>query len=303
MRTLSLLPSRRIRIISKTKHLSIFSNNAPAIFAANYITMENEVKAPTAAPLEERVDLMLWTAQLLMQSGADSNRIERNLRRVTRFMGIPLSQMHMHINYTTLMITVTEGKKSFTKSQKCTRHNVNMTAISAISRLSVKVTHGQYSIDEYRNELERISKITHHYSRGFTLVAIGLGCGAFCKLLGGDWPAVGFAVVASATALFIRQELFKRKINLYMTIAVSAFVATLISGSLTYIRLSADPHFAMLSSVLFLIPGVPLINSLDDMVDGYTIVGLTRAIIGSLVVGAIAFGMIMAMNLLNIENI
>lgn len=265
--------------------------------------MNIDIKTNEETPLEEKVDLLLWTGQLLMQSGADSNRLERNLRRVTQFMGIKLEKMHMHITYTTLMITVSEGKKSFTKSQKCTRHAVNMTVISAISRLSVKVTREAYTINEYRSEIERISKITHHYSRWFTIVAIGFGCGAFCQLLGGDWASSGFAVVASATALFVRQELFKRKINLYMTVAASAFTATLISGLLAYTRWSIDPHFALLSSVLFLIPGVPLINSLDDMVDGYTMVGLTRAIIGSMVVGAIAFGMIMAMNILSIENI
>jgi hypothetical protein len=39
------------------------------------------------------------------------------------------------------------------------------------------------------------------------------------------------------------------------------------------------------------------------MVDGYTIVGLTRAIVGMLIVSAIAFGMIMGLKLLGIQNI
>lgn len=253
--------------------------------------------------LEEKVDLLLRTGQLLMQNGADSNRIDRNLRRVTQFLKIPPDKMHMHINYTTLMITISDGKKSFTKAQKCTRHLVNMTVISAISRLSVKVTRETMSLEQYNSELERIAAIHHHYPRWFTLLAIGLGCGAFCKILGGDYAAASFSVVASAFALFVRQELFKRQINLYMIVAASAFVATLVSGVLALTLWSAQPHFAMLSSVLFLVPGVQLINSLDDMVDGFTMVGLTRAIVGSMIVGAIAFGMIMAMNILNIEKI
>lgn len=255
------------------------------------------------ASLEEKVDILLRTGQLLMQNGADSNRIERNLRRVTQFLKIPLDKMHMHINYTTLMITISEGKKSFTKAQKCTRHLVNMTVISAISRLSVKVTREEMSLEVYYRELERIAAIHHHYPRWFTLLAIGLGCGAFCKILGGDYAAAGFSVIASAIALFVRQELFKRKINLYMIVAVSAFVATLVSGLLAFTRWSADPHYAMLSSVLFLVPGVQLINSLDDMIDGFTMVGLTRAIVGSMIVGAISFGMIMAMNILDIDKL
>ena len=253
--------------------------------------------------LETKIDLLLQTGQLLIQSGADSNRIERNMRRITEFLGIPQQSMHLHIAYTTLMITIGDDLNSVTKFRKCTRHGVDMTALSAISKLSVRVIHEQLTVEEYRKELDRISHLPNHYPRWLTIVAIGLACGAFCKLFGGDWAAFGATVIASGLALFVRQEIQKKFINLYLTVAISAFVATLTSGLLTFTHWSADPHFAMLSSVLFLIPGVPLINSLDDMIDGYTIVGMTRALVGLMIVSAIAFGMIIALNFLKIEQI
>ena len=39
--------------------------------------------------LRRKLDLLLRTGKLLMESAADTNRIERNMKRVAAFMGIP----------------------------------------------------------------------------------------------------------------------------------------------------------------------------------------------------------------------
>ena len=39
--------------------------------------------------LHRKLDLLLRTGKLLMESAADTNRIERNMKRVAAFMNIP----------------------------------------------------------------------------------------------------------------------------------------------------------------------------------------------------------------------
>ena len=39
--------------------------------------------------LRRKLDLLLRTGELLMASAADTNRIDRNMKRVAAFMGIP----------------------------------------------------------------------------------------------------------------------------------------------------------------------------------------------------------------------
>ncbi|MDW7694967.1 threonine/serine exporter family protein [Flammeovirgaceae bacterium SG7u.111] len=255
------------------------------------------------AELEEKIDLLLWTGQLLLQSGADSNRIDRNIRRVAAFMGLSPEKLHLHITFTTLMITIGDNVNSFTKFRKCKKHGVNMTVVSAISRLSWKAIKDDYSLEQYREELDRINHIPHHYPRWFLLLSVGMACGAFCLLFGGDWISMANTVVATMVALFVRQELHKKGLNGYFIITVSAFVATSVGSVSTLMHVSDSSQYAILASVLFLIPGVPLINSLDDMLDGFTIVGLTRAIVGLLMVMSISLGMIAALSLLNIETL
>ena len=45
--------------------------------------------------LRRKLDLLLRTGKLLMESAADTNRIERNMKRVAAFMGIPEEKLHL----------------------------------------------------------------------------------------------------------------------------------------------------------------------------------------------------------------
>lgn len=83
----------------------------------------------------------------------------------------------------------------------------------------------------------------------------------------------------------------------------SSFTAAIVAGISSLLDLSPEPTIALVASVLLFVPGVPMINSVKDMVDNYTMVGLTRAIIGVLISLCIALGLIIAMSLLGIQNL
>lgn len=107
--------------------------------------------------LRRKLDLLLRTGKLLMESAADTNRIERNMKRVAAFMNIPEEKLHIDIRWTMIMVNVSDEQHSFSKFQKCENHAINMTMISQISKLSFKATEENYSLDDYEKELEKSS--------------------------------------------------------------------------------------------------------------------------------------------------
>ena len=88
--------------------------------------------------LRRKLDLLLRTGKLLMESAADTNRIERNMKRVAAFMGIPEEKLHLDIRWTMIMVNVSDETHSFSKFQKCEKHGINMTTITEVSHLSWK---------------------------------------------------------------------------------------------------------------------------------------------------------------------
>ncbi len=144
--------------------------------------------------LRRKLDLLLRTGKLLMESAADTNRIERNMKRVAAFMGIPEEKLHLDIRWTMIMVNVSDETHSFSKFQKCEKHGINMTTITEVSHLSWKAIEQDYSLDQYEEELERIARKPRNYMpylwqsvQGLP-VAVSVSCSAvtgsrFCSLL------------------------------------------------------------------------------------------------------------------------
>jgi len=83
--------------------------------------------------LLRKLDLLLRTGKLLMESAADTSRIMRNMKRTAAYLGLPDEHLHIYINYNMLMVNLSDSEHSFSKFQRCEKHGINMTAISAVN--------------------------------------------------------------------------------------------------------------------------------------------------------------------------
>lgn len=106
--------------------------------------------------LRRKLDLLLRTGKLLVESAADTNRIMRNMKRTAAFLGLPEEHLHIYVTYSMLMVNLSDEEHSFSKFQRCEHHGVNMAAIEAVSKLSWRAIREDYSLDRYEEELERI---------------------------------------------------------------------------------------------------------------------------------------------------
>ena len=57
-----------------------------------------------------KVDLLLRTGQILVESAADTNRIVRNMKRVAAYLGIPEEMLHIDVSYTMLQVNVSDDR-------------------------------------------------------------------------------------------------------------------------------------------------------------------------------------------------
>ena len=253
--------------------------------------------------LRRKLDLLLRTGKLLMESAADTNRIERNMKRVAAFMGIPEEKLHLDIRWTMIMVNVSDETHSFSKFQKCEKHGINMTTITEVSHLSWKAIEQDYSLDQYEEELERIARKPRNYMPYLVAIGAGFACGGFCKLFGCDWIAFLFASICAFVGFRVRARCIEFGINVYMSIAIAAFVATCLAYASSFSGLSSTPYHPLLACALFIVPGVPLINFVDDMIDNHLLVGITRAANTMMMVGAMTFGIAFAMRVLVMNDI
>jgi uncharacterized membrane protein YjjP (DUF1212 family) len=117
-----------------------------------------------------------------------------------------------------------------------------------------------------------------HYPRLLVLAVVSLAGSAFCYTFGGDALEMGITFLATFCGLFLKQELVKRSVNTYLTTFFSAFMAALVIGIFWKIGVPNQLDQAFATSVLFLIPGVPLVLSFVDLLDGFILNGIDRGV-------------------------
>lgn len=265
--------------------------------------MTNNTELTRERLIRHKLDLLLRTGQLLVESAADTNRIMRNMKRTAAFLGLPEEHLHIYVQFNMLMVNLSDNEHSFTKFQRCDKHGINMTTISLISKLSWKAIREDYSIERYAEELEAIASRPRNYTPVQVAIGTGFACGGFCIQFGCDWTAFFYASFAAAIGMYLRGLMLRKGLNNYMGIAVAAFISTVIAWATIYLpsTWTDTPLHPLLACALFIVPGVPLINFVDDMLDNYIQVGLTRAINTFLMIVAMSFGIAFFLKLSNFD--
>lgn len=139
--------------------------------------------------LRRKLDLLLRTGQILVDSSADTSRISRNMHRAAAYLGLPEENLHINIDYYMLQVNVSDETHSFSKMQRCDHHGIDMHAIQDISKLTWTAINKDYSLDKYSEELEKIATARRTYSDWMVAIGAGFACGGFCIQFGCDWPA------------------------------------------------------------------------------------------------------------------
>lgn len=241
----------------------------------------------TTEELKETAEFISEYATCLLGSGVHTSRVLRNSTRICDALGVGIQMTTLS---KTIVITVFDAHEgtSHTEVLSIPALPISFEYNADLSELSWDVYDNRMPLQEIK---ERYREIVSRpkMSRYMILLLVGLANGAFCRLFNGAWGAVVIVVLATWLGVFVRQEMQKRKVNHFIVFIVSAFVASMFA-SLSLIP-GWTPNTAIGTSVLFLIPGVPLINGIIDIIDGHTLTGVSRLINAMLLIICVAVGL------------
>ncbi len=282
------------------------------------IVMETNNNISAEKLLRRKLDLLLRTGQILVESSADTSRIVRNMKRAAAYLGLPEENLHISVDYYMLQVNLSDEEHSFSKMQRCDHHGINMAALQDISQLTWRAIRDDYSLDRYGEELEKIAKAPRNYGDWMVAICAGFACGGFCIQFGCDWPAFFYASIAAILGNRFRMSLNKLGSNVYFNFAVAAFLSTLLAWASAYISTPAveayipqellplfhsdTPWHPMMACALFIVPGVPLINFVSDMLDNHLETGIVRATNTLIMILAMCFGIALAIKIVGIDN-
>ena len=243
-------------------------------------------------PIEDVAHLALQVGRLLFENGADTAEVQESVVRFSAAFGC---EAHLMVSYEVLLLTLVAAGQFRTKvGHRVPAMNVNMAAIADVSRLVGETENGRRGLAEVRAELKDVEHRPAVYGRWVVVVALGLTAASLARLFGGDWPTFGIAWLAGSAGMWLRQELGRRGFNLFFIPFTAALVSGAIGGAAVLLGVSGTPALCLVAPGMIIVPGVPLVNGVQDMFKNHMTQGLARLGLGVLITLAIAFGLFVA---------
>ena len=262
------------------------------------------------------LELVTRIGEVLLKNGGEIFRVQQTMQLVAKAYGIPGFQVYVLANG--LFVSMQEEGRTITRPVESgdaagqehlfgqehlasqahlasqVRYvplsSVHLGRVAAVNNLSREIVAQKYTVEEASWKIEQIDKLPFTSNAVQTLMS-GLGAGAFCILFGGSLLDSAAAFLSGLVLWIFVLFLTARGANKIMVnILASALVTAM--GVLFFHLFSFGDSMDMIviGSIVPLLPGVPLTNSIRDYLNGDYLSGTIRMIDAVLVACCIALG-------------
>lgn len=238
---------------------------------------------------------------LLMQYGAESAVVVDLSKRLGLALG--MNSVECSLNFNAITLTTICDERCITTTRDTINQSINVNLLVQIQQIINKTeatVDNDNLIDRTTLAFDELDKTV--YPTWLVGIFVGSSCAAFAYLNGGSWSITAVTFIAGMVAMFTRIYLSKHHFNPFITVIVTAFIASLIGATTYYFDIGNNADIAVASSVLLLIPSFPLINSFSDILKGYVNIGIGRAVFTYMLTLSACVGIVMALVLLRIQH-
>lgn len=236
----------------------------------------------------------------MLSVGSYTSRVVKCATRIGEAFGYDVHISIFSKNITISVLLPSDYAIRRTYVRKYTENPINFNEISLLSALSWHAYDERITLRQLKRLFATITQ-KPRYTYLSSMILVCCANAAFSKLFGGDFMAIPIVFVATLIGYNVRKILSIFRVDMRFIYALCAFMASISAYLGTIITHTQTPDVAIGTSVLFLIPGVFLINSVIDVLDGHSLIGLSRAISTSILIACIAIGLYITLSIAGIR--
>ena len=221
------------------------------------------------ASLKEKATLVGRVGLMMLSVGTGAWRVRASMNKISRALNIVCNA---DIGLLAISYTCIENGEFYTNSISINTTGINTDKLNALEYFADNFTEraDRYSVEQFHRILDKIQEMPANYKAINLSLASALACCGFTFLLGGGWIEMILAFCGAGVGQFVRKKLLERHITLLGN--VTAGVASACCTYVLLVKLAellfnvSEIHQAgYICSMLFIIPGFPLITGGIDL--------------------------------------
>ena len=224
----------------------------------------NKEHRSTLTALAEAVDVLLWFGAAMLRAGNTAIRTREWIEVLARKMGF--DAVTVNISLDSISASVRRSGEWAMTMREIGSPGINAWRIAELERFAKTIGLGP-APREIAAKLTEIESATPWYSSAQTIAAVGVASGAFAFLNGAAAAEMIAAAIGGGIGQCLRSWLLRRQLNQYGVAVLSAATASgmyVLAAALAGLIGFRFAHYpaGFIASVLFLVPGFPLIAGL-----------------------------------------
>lgn len=239
--------------------------------------------------------LATFIGHLMLSNGAETYRVNDTVKRICSSRGFN----HINVFVAPNTIIVSDDRfDGYTFMKVIENRCINLNKIDMLNDFSRKfVNQLDMTIDDAINEIKNLDEKSP-YNRMELNIWTAIGSSSFAALVGGDNVLTFIlTLITSVMAMVIYDKVKKiSNIPVFATL-VSAIIIGFCGVGLVELGVLNTPKMLIVGSIMPLLPGVPFIKAVRDLVSGELMSGVGRAFEAAIIATAIAVGVGIAMNM------
>lgn len=240
---------------------------------------------------------LLKYSTTLLGSGATCMRLEKNVDRIAKAYGkeAEFTITPRHVN-----ISVYEpGKTDVVTQIGAVSHTpISFDINTRLSKLSWEIADSKVDFNEARRLFDGCMK-PHRQNKWQIMLLVALANASFCRLFGGDLIAMAIVGIAAFAGYYIKLLLADKGYDTRAIWIACSFVSAVLGATDGLFSLGSTPETALGTSVLYLVPGIPFINSFSDMLYKHYLCAFSRFCDAVILTSCLSIGLCAGMLLMN----
>lgn len=279
----------------------IEKTNMTTASTIDYIPQCEAVSDGAEAGLQQLKDICVFLSEYaasLLGSGATCIRLERNVKRMADALGVcaVMTIMPRHIHIT---VCNSDRSESYTYISSIAGNVISFDINTRLSELSWALADRRIDYAEAKRRFKEILK-TPPADKWLVLLLASLANAAFCRLFGGDVQAMAIVFGSTLAGYYLKQLLCGAGTDIRIVFIVCAFVSSVLGSADALFHLGTTPEIAVWTSVLYLVPGIPFLNSFSDMLAGHYICSFSRFMHAIILTACLSLGLCGGLMLMNV---
>ena len=238
---------------------------------------------------------VLDIAEEMLVCGAEVSRVEDSIERMCVAYGCDYMRINAFIITSNIQVTLEDPDGNIiTQIRRILRSDVDFDKLDYLNDLSRYICANKPSVEEIREKFDQVMA-RKHYPDWILGLGSALAAGSFAVFFGGSLTDGAAAAVTGIGITIMLNLLGKIERNQLAKTFIVSFMAGVMILLMIRLGFGNNADKIMIGSIMLLIPGIAMTNSVRDMLIGDIVSGMLRLTNSLIQAAAIACGFALSM--------